>query len=70
MPRFSIPGCRNRVREYRELLAMTQHQLAEAAGISRPTLARLDANPNARPSMDTAVRLARAFGIDVSELVS
>jgi putative transcriptional regulator len=60
----------NRIRQFRKLLGLTQEQLATACGVTRSLIARLDANPNARPGLDTALRLARAFNVDVSELIS
>jgi putative transcriptional regulator len=60
----------NRIREYRRLLGLTQEELAAACGVTRSVIARLDANPNARPSLETALRLARAFNVDVRELIS
>lgn len=70
MPRFPAPAHRNRIREYRELLGVTQQQLADATGISRSTLARLDANSSAKPSLETAIKLAGAFRIELAELVA
>jgi transcriptional regulator with XRE-family HTH domain len=49
---------------------MTQRQLAEAAQVSLQTLARLDAHRSALPSIDIAIRLARALGIEVASLIS
>lgn len=70
MPRFPAPVHRNRIREYRELLGMTQQSLADAAGIPRTTLSRLDANPMAKPSLEIAIRLAKALNVELVELVS
>jgi DNA-binding XRE family transcriptional regulator len=70
MARFREPGLVNRVREYRELLNITQEALAEAAGVRRVTVQRLDAHASAMPSLETALRLSSAFGIPVEQLVS
>jgi transcriptional regulator with XRE-family HTH domain len=70
MLRFRTATSFNRVREFRQKLSMSQAALARAAGIARPTLARLDANPTAMPSVEIAVRLSEALGIDVTELIS
>ncbi|MGA8475807.1 MAG: helix-turn-helix domain-containing protein [Candidatus Cybelea sp.] len=69
MPKFSEPRLRNRVREYRRLLSITQEELAAAAGITRIAVTRLDGNRTAMPSLPTALRLAAALGISVKELV-
>lgn len=60
----------NRIAEYRRMVGLTQRQLARVAGIPVPTLARLDACPSAMPSLNVAIRLAKALGIDVASLVS
>lgn len=70
MPRFSVPDGDNRIREFRELLGFTQAELADASGVSRSTIARLDVNGKARPSFDVALKLARAFNCSVDELIS
>jgi len=69
MARFDAPRLLNRVREYRKILNMSQYELAAASGVERVTIARLDAYPAAMPSLPTALRLAKAFGIPVQELV-
>jgi DNA-binding XRE family transcriptional regulator len=60
----------NRVREYRQILGLTQRQLAKAADVALPTLARLDAHRSALPSLKIAVRLARALGISLADLIT
>lgn len=69
MPHFKEPRLRNRIREYRRLLGITQEELAQASGVSRITIARLDVDRGAMPSLPTALRLADAFGVPVTELV-
>jgi|HubBroStandDraft_6_1064221.scaffolds.fasta_scaffold20585_6 DNA-binding XRE family transcriptional regulator len=61
---------RNKIREYREMLHLTQAQLAKATGIALPTLARLDAQSSAMPSLGVALRLARAFGVNAVDLIT
>jgi len=70
MPKFNVPATPNRIREFRELLGLTQHQLADATGIARGTLARLDCNPHAQPSLPVALKLAQAFNVPVAELIT
>lgn len=60
----------NRIREYRRLLGLTQAELATACGVTRAVIARLDSNPNSRPGLEAALRLARAFNIEVCELIT
>lgn len=50
---------------------MSQRQLAEAADVKQPQIARLESgkdNPN--PTFDTMMKLARGLGISVAEVAS
>jgi transcriptional regulator with XRE-family HTH domain len=58
----------DRLRELREQRAMTQRELARAAGISPNTVAVLERS-KAQPNMSTVRKLAQALGVDPSELV-
>jgi transcriptional regulator with XRE-family HTH domain len=60
----------NRVREYRNIVGLTQRELSLATGVAFPTLARLDAHRSAMPSVEVAILLARAFGVDVPSLIT
>ena len=58
----------NRVRELRfHAGEMTQAQLAEAAGVTRQTIAAIERNKYA-PSLETAFRIAAAFGLPLTEV--
>ena len=58
----------NRVRELRfHAGEMTQGQLAERAGVTRQTIAAIERNKYA-PSLETAFRLADAFGLPLTEV--
>ncbi len=54
----------------------TQASLAQQAGVTVETVARLErvvrgrASANSNPSLDTLVRLALALGVDMKELFS
>jgi transcriptional regulator with XRE-family HTH domain len=56
------------VRERRLGLRLTQLDLASRAGVSRPTLARIEAG-HPRPELDVVLKLATALGfvLDVAE---
>lgn len=58
-----------RVRELREGAGMTQGQLAQAAGIGRVTLVRIEHGEQS-PRYDTLTGLARALGRPVGELLA
>ncbi|WP_408647199.1 helix-turn-helix domain-containing protein [Tessaracoccus coleopterorum] len=55
------------MREARKLRGWSQTQLAEAAGVSRPTVARIEAGQ--RVSLSTLTRVAAAVGLEVQIFV-
>lgn len=60
----------NRVRELRAKRGMTQQELAEAAGLDYKSVQRLEAkSPRFHPKVDTLEKIAKAFGLTVSELL-
>ena len=52
----------------RKLKGFSQGQLAEAAGVSRVTVARLERGKYS-PNMKTLARIANALGVPVTELI-
>ena len=58
-----LPG---RVRELRELHEWTQADLAIAAGLSSNGVRQIEAGRR-KPTLDTAKKLARVFGISIDE---
>ena len=56
------------VREQRVRRFMTQEQFAQAAGISSRQLVRIERN-EVEPRFSTILKLAKAFGMEPSELV-
>ena len=57
---------RNRIREIRG--EESQSAFAERVGQPLSTIARLDQNPFALPSIETATKLARALGCELTDL--
>jgi transcriptional regulator with XRE-family HTH domain len=57
-----------RLKELRKLRAMSQQELAEAAGIGRATLSRIERGETGAHGR-TLRRLAGALGVGVEELV-
>jgi len=58
----------NRVRELRERHgAMTQAELGEAIGVTRQTVAAIEQSRYS-PSLESAFRIARVFGVGVEEV--
>ncbi|MCH8831187.1 MAG: helix-turn-helix transcriptional regulator [Chloroflexi bacterium] len=58
-----------RIRQFREEAKLTQEALAQAAGIGRVTLVRIESGEQS-PRYETLVSLAQALGRSMGELVS
>jgi transcriptional regulator with XRE-family HTH domain len=58
----------DRLKTLRVRRALTQQELADRAGVSSNTLNRIELN-KAEPHMSTLRKLAKALGVDPSELV-
>ena len=58
----------DRLKELRKLRALSQQELAEAAGIGRATLSRIERGETGAHGR-TLRRLANALGVGVEELV-
>lgn len=57
----------NRIRENRERLGITQHELAEQSGVPRSTIAEIEEGIRT-PGVDVAIKLADALGVRVEDL--
>ena len=57
----------NKLKKYRELRKITQAELAKAIGVKRTTITMIESGVN-RPSLKTAFKLSKYFGIPVEEL--
>lgn len=58
-----------RLKQHRRRCNLSQEKLANKAGISRVHLSRLESNQS-EPSLDTLIRIAAAFELPVSELLT
>src|SRR5262245_30270534 len=56
------------IRKLREARGMTQHQLARASGIPRPTWSNLETGA-ANPTLTILVRVAGALQVSIEELI-
>ncbi len=64
------PPISNRVRELREQhAAMTQAELGELIGVTRQTVIAIEQGRYS-PSLESAFRIANAFGVEISEVFS
>lgn len=58
----------NHLRRIRRAKDITQAALASAAGVDMTTVSDIERGKNRRPSYETVVRLARALGVEPSDL--
>ena len=58
-----------RLKEFRRLRAFSQQELADAAGVGRNTISRIERGETGAHGR-TLRRLAQALSVDVAELVS
>jgi DNA-binding XRE family transcriptional regulator len=56
-----------RVRHLRRARGLTQQQLADNAGVSRASVARIEGE-SATPDLSTLAKLAEALGVEVGDL--
>jgi len=56
------------LRTLRDLRGLSQHELAERVGVSRRTVARLEAGEIADPGIDQIRAMARVLGVDVTTM--
>ena len=57
----------NYVRYYRHLLGVNQNELAKAVGVTRQSITSIETGKY-KPSLETALKIARFFGVSVSEV--
>ena len=60
----------SRVRELRESQGLSVAQLAAKSGLTRQTIYNLERGDRPCPSADVLVRIARALGVAVEDLVN
>lgn len=56
------------LRTLRDLRGLSQHELAERVGVSRRTVARLEASEIADPGIDQIRAIARVLGVDLTTM--
>ena len=57
-----------RLKEIREEKKMSQERLEELSGVSRQTISKIEANPQANVKVDTIQRLADALGVNFQDI--
>ena len=58
---------KNRIKERRTELGMTQIELAKAVGVGQSTIADIEVGKHI-PGVDIAIRIAQQLGIDMGDL--
>ena len=66
MPAVAYIG--DRLKGMREAKVLTQHQLADRAGVSQAAIARIETNKT-EPHFTTIQKLAAALGVEPADLV-
>ena len=57
------------IKRYRAAKKLSQEQLAQKAGITYSTLAKLESGANRNPTVNTLQQIARALGVTLDELM-
>lgn len=59
------------VKDLREHMKITQHELANLSGVSRPVIARIETGLDLKKcKADTVAKLAKALGVTVEQLLN
>lgn len=58
---------KNKIKEYRFALDLSQQDLAKACGVSRETVCRIEAN-RSNPSLELAYHMARRLDTTIEDL--
>lgn len=56
------------IKSIRDKKNMTQEELSETSGVSRAIIAGLESGSRTNTSTDTLCKIARALGVDVSDI--
>lgn len=62
-----MTGLSNTIRELRARHSMTQQELADAVGVTRQTVIAIELDKYS-PSLETAFRIARVFGVPLEQV--
>jgi len=57
-----------KIKELREKRRLSQDELAELSGVSRPTISRLESSEDVETTTGTLEKLAKALGVSIRTL--
>ena len=57
------------LKKLRKIRGFSQQDLAKIAGVAYNTIAKIEAGTNSNPTLETTLRLAKALGVNINELV-
>ena len=57
-----------KIKELREKRRLSQDELAELSGVSRPTISRLESSDDVETTTGTLEKLAKALGVSIKSL--
>ncbi len=58
-----------KIQQYREFNSLTQKDLAQRSGVTYSTITKLESGVYTNPTVDTIVKISRALGTNIGELV-
>lgn len=59
----------NRLKELRKKAGWSQQKLAEKSGLSYNTITKIEQGAATKPTIQTIIRIADAFGVSLDELI-
>lgn len=59
---------RDNLREFRKKSGLSQGKLAKLSGVKTASIIKLESGERYNPSMETLIKLSRAFAITIDEL--
>jgi len=59
----------NNIKKLREAKGLSQEKLARLADVANNTLIKMESGENKNPTLDTLKKVAKAFGVNVDDLI-
>ena len=57
------------IKRVRNKLGLTQDDLVRKSGVKHTTLTKIESNVVVKPSVQTVAKIAKAFGVQIEELI-